>query len=471
VSNTTSVRDARGLPEAPDPEFLEWAHEHLVPISNPIDKPRDLTSLGRIIGDATIVALGEGLHGIAEPLELRNELLQYLVEEKDFTAVALESGLTESRLVHEYVRGGPGEPADIASLGIGWNFASFSHNHALITSLRQYNSDPRHARKINFYGFDVPGSPGDPTVQRGLDTALREALHYLTKVDASAAAVFRARLTPFLPHLRFDYYHQIDGPSYDKLVARERDILTAAIADLLSLFERNEARYIESGLTEQYEWAHRAVIGARQVDSWLRQIPLGWCASLEHIDVLDRAADLRDRSLADNLEWILRREGPQGRLLVFAHNAHLSVMPVRRTWWSHDDEHCPHTVSFQQQVAGTHLRRLFGKRLFTLGNLIGRCETRPDRTPAMPLHSPPQKSVDALFGEVRLPSYVLDLRAAPQPVSSWLGKERQLGPGFEFPGKFRGLIELSLSSAFDAVWYLDVATPAPDVTNALCELR
>jgi len=51
--------------------------------------------------------LSEGVHGAAEPLEFRNRVLQYLVEAKAFTAIAIESGIVESRTVHDYVRGGP----------------------------------------------------------------------------------------------------------------------------------------------------------------------------------------------------------------------------------------------------------------------------------------------------------------------------------------------------------------------------
>ena len=39
-------------------------------------------ALGEIVGEARIVALGEGSHGVAEPLDFRNRVLQYLVEEK-----------------------------------------------------------------------------------------------------------------------------------------------------------------------------------------------------------------------------------------------------------------------------------------------------------------------------------------------------------------------------------------------------
>lgn len=468
------VPDISVIPESDgDPaHFVQWARTHLSRLSTLAADPPwdDLSDLGKMIGSATVVALGEGLHGMAEPLEFRNRLLRYLVEEKGFTAIAIESGIVESRIVHNYVRGGGGALNTVASEGMSWNFGALTHNHALIEWLRQYNAAPDRPRKINFYGFDVPGSPGDPNARRSLDTALVAALHFLTAADAGAAADFAARVGRLLPFLRFDYYGQLDGPSYNQLTSGERDALTAAIADLVALLERHEARYISAGSPSDYEWAHRAAIAARQLDGWLRQIPLQWRASVEDLTLLDRAADLRDRAQADNLDWIIKREGPQGKVLVFAHNAHLSLTSIRRTWWPlNPPAALQQTVSLQQEVAGTYLRRRYGADLFTLGHLVGHRKMPRDGTGSAVQHAPAD-SADGLFREAGVPMYLLDLRAAPPRVASWLEKERQTGPGFELPGRFRGRIELAVGKAFDAIWYLDAVTVAQTATSAAADL-
>jgi len=63
--------------------------------------------LGSLIGDASIVALSEAVHGVAEPLRFRNGLLEYLAWEKGFSAIAIESGVLEGRTIDDYVQGGP----------------------------------------------------------------------------------------------------------------------------------------------------------------------------------------------------------------------------------------------------------------------------------------------------------------------------------------------------------------------------
>lgn len=88
---------------ADDPAYLSWARRSLDPITS-LDmnaSSSDLKPLRRIIGNARIVMFGEGQHFAAEPLEFRNRLFKYLVEDLGFEAIALESGVTEGRLVHD----------------------------------------------------------------------------------------------------------------------------------------------------------------------------------------------------------------------------------------------------------------------------------------------------------------------------------------------------------------------------------
>jgi erythromycin esterase len=377
--------------------MLGWARQSHVPWD-------DLAALGRMIGDARVVALGEGAHLAAEPLDFRNRLFQYLVQERGFTAIAIESGLVESRVVHDYVQGGPGELQEVMADGFSWTFDRLPQNEALVRWLRQYNA-AGHARKINFYGFDVPGSPGHPSVRRGPETALVEVLKYLERVDAS--------------HAR------------------------GAIEDLITLLERNEGPYIARSSATEFEWAYRAALGARQTGNWFRQLPVTWQAGQsvrfpsEEATAMSIATDVRDRAQADNIDWILAREGPDARVLVYASRYHVSTAPVSRTWSDH-----------KQQVAGTYLRRRLGTQLVTIGNLIGRGSVG-DRT----LPQAPPNSIEGLLGEVGAPRFLLDLRSAPADVASWLEQEHQLGQG-------EGAMRVRLRSAFDILLYIASVSPS-----------
>src|SRR5688500_15556326 len=78
--------------------FAKWATAHALPITTLESggNDSDLLPLESAIGAARVVALGEPRHGVHEPLAFRNRLFRFMVEQMGFTAIALESGFTES---------------------------------------------------------------------------------------------------------------------------------------------------------------------------------------------------------------------------------------------------------------------------------------------------------------------------------------------------------------------------------------
>jgi erythromycin esterase len=449
--------DATELEARKRAEFLAWARTSTVrvPADGGVRKSQDLAPLGRMIGDATVVALSEAVHGGAEPLAFRNQVLEYLVQEKEFTAIAIESGIIEGRVVHDFIRGGEGNLEAALSRGISWNMDQLPQNSALVRWMRQYNADTSHQRKVSFYGFDIPGSPG-VNATRGAATALNEACGYLTRVDPVVGEEFLLRLRPLSGYLQFDF-HRPEGAgasSYQTLSEANRDALTAVIADIVSVLERQQGKYLAAGSADDYEWGYRAAIAARQVDAFLRQIPIGWqppagpaTYPLEQADFISVAADVRDRAQADNLQWIVDHEGPRGKVLVYAHRYHLSTMPVRASWTGHG----------KQAVMGTYLRHRFGKRLISICNLIGQGEVRCGEYAASFGRASPD-SMDGLAGELRTASFLLDFRTAPLPMGEWLAKEMPLGHGAH--GSEHEILETAVGRAFDLVVYFDTIHPA-----------
>jgi erythromycin esterase len=413
--------------------FLEWARAARAPLPDDVRliSREDLAPLRRMIGDARFVALGEASHDGAEPLQLRNRLLQHLVEESGFTAIAIESGLVESRRVQDYVLGGPGELAEIMAQGFSWTFGRFPENRELVEWLRTYNESRGIKREIRFYGFDVSGSPGSSAAARGVDTALRESLAYLPRVDGAAAERWAGQ--PFPESVA----------AYLRMRQSDKDALTAMIAGLIAAMECHEAQYINASTPSEYEWNYRAAIGARQVDDWLRIR----CAAGEGSDAAPgalsgaalsaalRAEESRDRVQADNLEWILRQEGPQGKVLVFGHRFHLSRAPVTRCLLGEATE-VPH------YSAGTYLKRRFGEQLITIGLLVG--ESGAARTS--------EASIDGFAREVGVGSFALDVRHAPPAATDWLNTERLSGHSV---AARRQCFKLRVGEAFDVVLYMD----------------
>ncbi len=438
------------------PAFVTWAHASLVPLP-----PRranadgaDFAALDQLIGDAQVVALSEAVHGAAEPLEFRNRLFEYLVCKKGFTAIGLESGTVEGQALHDYVLGRRDDLEAALAEGISWGLDAVPQNRTLINWMRHYNAQPEHTHKIHFYGFDVPGSPGNPHVSRGVDTALGAALSYCESVDPLAAAALRHRLASLLPLLSFDFHRSESAAGYHQLPAIQRDSLTAVIVDLIALFETSESHSLSAPHRECHGRGLRAALGARQVDLWLRQIPLTWqpldpgqalIFPSDTTAFMSAATDVRDRAQADNVAWILGQEGAGGKLLLFAHRYHISGSFITPSW----------TGNRVQAVMGTYLKRRLGRRLITVGNFISRGEVQ-DGPSTRTLAAPEDGSLEGLAEQLNVPSFWLDLRSIPPELAECLDHVRCIRGAV---GTVGDVMTLRVRAAFDVLFCLDRVTP------------
>jgi erythromycin esterase-like protein len=133
--------------------------------------------------------------------------------------------------------------------------------------------------------------------------------------------------------------------------------------------------------------------------------------------------------------------------LVFAHRYHISGAPVVENAWKQ-----LHGAGFSHEVAGTYLRRWFGDRLLTIGNLVGAGEVGQDdhREALLPAAG---DNLDGLGREVGGSAFALDLRRAPAEVATWLEQEQYLAHG---PQEF----SVVPMKAFDLLVYVDTITSA-----------
>lgn len=408
--------------------FERWAKAHAIPIQT-VEAGNSVTDLRRlkpVIGAARVVALGEPAHGAHEPLAFRHKLFRYLVEEFGFTAIAIESGLPESRPLFDFVADGKGDLAQLLRSSFTCAPASQEHEE-LLRWMRDYNANAAHPRKIRYYAIDV-GRCG-----QGTPLATEDALAYLARVDAASGERLRAVFQPLQERLA--------AQNAALLSEAESDRLSAALEDLLALLERERPAFIAASSATDYHWAHRNAMAARQAHRQYRVRPTeppgtglppsAW-----------RSASQRGAAMADNVRWVLEQEGPQGRVLVFAHNAHIKNARTEGGVWS----------GFERQptVMGQHLRAALGAELVIIGTSAAQNGT------GLPSATPAADSLDAALARVGQPRFLLDLRAAhtDRAVNAWLTEPRSMR------ANFMQSLTLSPGTAFDALLFVDTLTPA-----------
>lgn len=173
---------------------VEWIRKNAMPLTTtePGQDTDDLQPLRKLIGDARIVAIGEGTHGSREFFRLRHRLIEFLARELGFTILAIEAQMGESWDIGEYVRGGAGNPGALLA-----DLISFSVRNQETLDLIKWIRDFNTTRKtpLQFAGFDM-------LIARA---AARYVESYLRRVDPKpaekAGRIFsdaaRARRTPF----------------------------------------------------------------------------------------------------------------------------------------------------------------------------------------------------------------------------------------------------------------------------------
>jgi erythromycin esterase len=302
-----------------------------------------------------LLGFGEPLHGGEAILILRNRLFQRLVEVHDFSAIAIESSFPRARVVNEYVAGrGPASYEAVQDAGFSHGFGRLEANRELVEWMRQYNADPSHRVKLQFYGFD------SPTEMVGSDSP-RQVLHfvldYLASIDSASAQQHRQGIDPLLgqdsdwenPAASFDPTKSVGlSPAATALRIETEDLITELRLRRPELVaESDESRYLEA---VQYASVARELLNYHAA--------LARTSSQRLVELLG----LRDSLMADNLAQMVSRERGRGKVLAFAHNSHLKLGkaqwqlgPDLLIWWP----------------AGSQLNQMFGPRYAVIGSAVG----------------------------------------------------------------------------------------------------
>jgi erythromycin esterase len=277
--------------------------------------------------------------------------------------------------------------------------------------MRQWNAVPGH-RQVRFYGFDM---------QSG----------------AVAADRLTARLQWIAPTLAAEV-----GPALAKLAADERaelpkdEDLAAVAAVLPRIAER---------LRTEAAAADRQALVDRQYVQVLRQYtelgsdPLG-------------NPQVRDRAMADNVRWIADIAEPGSRIVLWAHNGHIS------------------NVDFRYTSMGHHLEAALGKDYLSVGFLFHHggfqavdATGRGHGVHEFTVGPPPAGTLEDTFERAGWPLCLLDLRRLPAsgPVALWfrcLQSRREIGAAFRSEADMA--TEVVLPDRYEAVIYVEATTRA-----------
>lgn len=411
--------------------FAKWAATHALPVTTveSASNDSDLLPLQSAIGTARIVALGEPMHGAHEPLTFRNRLFRFLVERMGFTAIALESGFTESISARAFIEGGEGDAETAARTGLGIGLSRYPETRELLQWMRDYNAAASAAghRKIRLYGIDITAGGR----KNGPWLAIDSALTFLSRADPTAAQKMRHSLS--------DSLSGIDAREFGSLPAAAQAEFVTSMRAIAKAMRESRKSLIAGSSEDEYRWALHNLDVARQLAKCLPITP----PPKASMSLWARATACRDSGMAENVQWAFENEGPQGRLLVFAHNGH--VMSAK------EDGRRMATVREKPSMMGLHLRRAYGKDLYIIA-MVGAI-TSGGLLTAKLLE---EGSIESTLAGVGLPLMFLDVRMARQnkEALTWLSTRRSVNANVSSQGL------ITLSTAVDAFLFVNTLTPA-----------
>ena len=270
----------------------------------------DYDPLLELVGDARFVLLGEATHGSAEFYDERARITQRLIEEKGFTAVAVEADWPDAWRVNRYVRGEGADADGRAALSGFERFPAWMWRNtsvlAFVEWLRKRNDAAGAGggrTKAGFYGLDL----------YSLFTSIQEVVRYLEGVDPVAAEETRRRYACF-DHYDQDSQHYGYAASVGLSESCQKGV-NAALQDL----QQRAFDYMQAdgaSAEDAYFYAQQNARLVKNAEEYYRTMFRGRISSW----------NLRDSHMAETLDALARhlsREGKPAKIVVWEHNSHI----------------------------------------------------------------------------------------------------------------------------------------------------
>lgn len=353
--------------------------------------PKDYDSLVKLVGDARFVLLGEASHGTHEFYRERALITKRLIYECGFNAVAVEADWPDAYRINRFVRGASTDADSVDSLAGFKRFPQWMWRNADVLDfvgwLREHNDQQVFEdRKCGFYGLDL----------YSLQASIEAVLAYLSKVDPDAARRAREHYSCF-EH----FGKRIETYGYAAGFGLAPTCEDAVVQELVALRRKAEEYLQRDGqvASDAYFCAEQNARVVRNAEEYYRKMFRREVSSW----------NLRDTHMMESLVSLadhLSKKGTPAKIIVWAHNSHLG--DARATQMSERGE----------LNLGQLARERFGKKAVLIGfttyegtvTAASDWDAPAERKNVRPAH---RESYEALFHEVDLPRFFLNLRDEP----------------------------------------------------------
>lgn len=268
-------------------------------IARPLNSDTDLDPLMERIGSARYVLLGEASHGTSEYYTWRARISQRLIQEKNFSFIAVEGDWPDCYAVNRYIKhyAASGSNAyEVLHAFERWPTWMWANREMaeLAEWLRDYNRKRPLERRAGFYGLDV----------YSLWESLSEVMKYLERHDGAALQAAKKAF-----HCLEPYHDDVYRYAYASRLVPE--LCESDVLHLLTAIRHTMPDFNEDG--EAHFVAEQNALVVKNAAAYYRTMIYGGPDSW----------NLRDSHMMETLNRLMQWHSPGAKAIIWAHNTHV----------------------------------------------------------------------------------------------------------------------------------------------------
>ncbi|OAQ40701.1 hypothetical protein A5893_07100 [Pedobacter psychrophilus] len=360
---------------------VDFLKQNAVPISiDPNNEDfSDLEKLKDYIGDTRLVMLGESSHGDGTAFETKTRIIKFLHEKMGFNVIAFESSFYNAE--------------------IGWQEALKSKNPLipLRESVFQLWGHSNEAQPLfQYIASEMPSE--NPLVLTGFDCQFNYDGVYIKESGKEVSKFFDDNKIVFTNENEKQNFYGV----YNRLVFKTKDSLNKFD---LPLFKKSIDRVISQieklNTIDKQFWLQHFVSSKNDIKGLLEQLDVAGVNKL------------RDSVMAQNVLWLINKQHPNDKIIIWAHNFHISKSQIVNNF-----------KTMGQYITDS----ISSKNMYSISLVAFEGESAwIDGSDLIKIRRPAQTSFENLFYKTKIDNLFFDLRSLSQKSDGlWLNEIRSL---------------------------------------------
>jgi erythromycin esterase len=385
------------------------------------DDSSELTTLGDILKGKKVIGLGEATHGTKEFFVYKAKLIRYLIKNHNLKLVLIESNMAGLEDINNYIKNKTSTDL-YAIIKQSSVFSIYRTQEVadLIEWMKIYNQNKAEHEKVNFGGIDM-----HYTYYTINDILKKTGLSRLLTQQQKDALI------------NLNMLWQKEEP---KLNSKQKNNYLALTSELYKLIKKENTGDSSSIYQRDIRLLEQSIIFNNRPDI--------------------QANKIRDKFMAENIIWAAGRTAPNEKIVVWAHNGHIS-----------------HGLYRNYKAMGVHLKNKYKTRYYALCLAVGegyarlwnsRSPTKDYRFHKSPL--PKIKNTDAIeytLKQAKYTNFFLDLSspALEEPIKHFMNLPHMLRVvGAQVvPSEEDVNLKINVQKSFDGILFFRNTTEATGI--------